>query len=156
VWECSHVGGCRFAANVVVLPYGLYYGGTSPADAEALVEATDNGHLVPELLRGRSSLPAEVQAAEHFVRDRLGGAATRIDALRTVGTRRHDDGCVRVDLVPTDGGTVLQVTVRRHDAGPPALLTCAATRTAAPQEWQLVALDPGTPAEGAGPARPGA
>ena len=27
VWECSHVGGDRFAASVVVLPDGTYYGG---------------------------------------------------------------------------------------------------------------------------------
>ena len=26
VWECSHVGGDRFAANVVAMPHGIYYG----------------------------------------------------------------------------------------------------------------------------------
>ena len=32
-WEVSHIGGDRFAANVLVLPDGLYYGRVSAADA---------------------------------------------------------------------------------------------------------------------------
>ena len=31
-WECSHVGGDRFAGNVVVFPYGIYYGRVGPED----------------------------------------------------------------------------------------------------------------------------
>ena len=33
VWECSHVGGDRFAPNVVVLPDGFYYGNLDPETA---------------------------------------------------------------------------------------------------------------------------
>ena len=36
VWECSHLGGDRFAANVVVLPHGFYYGQV-PGDGAELV-----------------------------------------------------------------------------------------------------------------------
>jgi (2Fe-2S) ferredoxin len=141
VWECSHVGGCRFAANLVVLPHGLYYGGVTPASAAAVVEATDHGHVVPDLLRGRSSQPAAVQAAEHHARAYLGRDATRLDAVRARATRELADGTVAVDVEDAATGRVLALTVRRGPAGPPARLTCAATRPAVPQGWDLVALD---------------
>ena len=74
VWECSHVGGCRFAANVVVMPHGLYYGGVTPAATAGLVEAAERGLVVPDLLRGRSSLPVAVQAAQDHARRARGGS----------------------------------------------------------------------------------
>ncbi|MDP9392751.1 MAG: hypothetical protein M3Q27_00150 [Actinomycetota bacterium] len=33
VWECTHLGGDRFAGNVAVLPHGYLYGRVSPAAA---------------------------------------------------------------------------------------------------------------------------
>jgi len=140
VWECSHVGGCRFAANVVVLPHGLYYGGVTPASAAGLVTATENGHVVPDLLRGRSSLPVAVQAAQHHARNVLTADATRVDALRTLATTTLEDGSVVVELEHTSTHRVLRVTVAQRPSGPPAQLTCAATRLAAPTGWLLVEL----------------
>lgn len=61
-WECSHIGGHRFAANVVVLPHGLVYGAVTPDDAAELVAATEAGQFVPRLLRGRCTEPPAVQA----------------------------------------------------------------------------------------------
>ncbi|WP_380169172.1 sucrase ferredoxin [Jannaschia sp. R86511] len=144
VWECSHVGGCRFAANVVVLPHGLYYGGVTPESAADLVEATDRGQVVPALLRGRSSLPVAVQAAQHHARQVLGGA-TGVDALRPLGSRTLDDGSVAVELAPPHGEEVVRVTVARHATAAPTRLTCAATREAAPTAWSLVSLEHGSP-----------
>src|SRR5436189_4508488 len=37
-WQCSHVGGDRFAGNLVVLPQGLYFGRVDPADAWTVLE----------------------------------------------------------------------------------------------------------------------
>ncbi|HEY8557977.1 MAG TPA: sucrase ferredoxin, partial [Actinomycetes bacterium] len=37
VWESSHVGGDRFAGNLVCLPDGHYFGRVGPADAERVV-----------------------------------------------------------------------------------------------------------------------
>ncbi len=141
VWECSHVGGCRFAANVVVLPQGLYYGGVTPASAAGLVEATESGHLVPDLLRGRSSLPAAVQAAQHHAREVLAGVGTRFEDLRPLGTRKAGASSVVVDLERSGGGGVLQVTVAQGPTGPPTLLTCAATRPSSPLGWELLSLE---------------
>lgn len=145
VWECSHVGGCRFAANVVVLPHGLYYGGTTPESTTALVEATAAGRVVPGLLRGRSALPAAAQAAEHHAREQLGGEdLTAVDAFRLLGSSQAGDGSQLVRLAVTGTDRVLQVAVARVATGAPALLTCAARRPGAPSGWQLLHLDEST------------
>ncbi len=70
-WEVSHIGGDRFAANVLVLPHGLYYGRLTPPDADVLVRSHADGHLDLEHLRGRSSYPFAVQAAEVYLRRHL-------------------------------------------------------------------------------------
>ena len=70
-WECSHVGGDRFAANVVVLPDGLYLGRVDAAQAAEVVAGLAAGRLPAGLVRGRSSLPLPTQAAQAFAREEL-------------------------------------------------------------------------------------
>ena len=96
-WEVSHIGGDRFAANVLVLPDGLYYGRVSAADAPRLAATHLDGRLDLDLLRGRSGFGFAVQVAEVALRREVG--ETRTDAVRLVSTarvrRRHhraDDG----------------------------------------------------------------
>jgi hypothetical protein len=72
VWECSHIGGDRFAANVVVLPDSLYFGRMEPAEAEALLDAHAEGQVALEWFRGRTTLKFVEQAAEHAVRTTYG------------------------------------------------------------------------------------
>ena len=52
-WECSHVGGDRFAANVVCFPEGIYFGHVSPAASLAAVAEYLLGRIVLESYRGR-------------------------------------------------------------------------------------------------------
>jgi len=56
VWECSHVGGDRFAANIVLLPDSLYFGDVDEAAAARLLAAHDEGRLDLASFRGRSTL----------------------------------------------------------------------------------------------------
>lgn len=135
-WECSHVGGDRFAANVVAMPYGLYYGRVGVADAEAIVEAAEAGDVVPRLLRGRAVDPPAAQAAIAHVRQLLG--ENRIDALRTGGVLHLGDGRwqVRLHRAPHN----LMVTVHAGAGPDPGLLTCHATRGAHPPAYEVVAV----------------
>ena len=68
VWETTHVGGDRFAGNVLVLPAGFLYGHVSETTAAKLAAATDGGRVLPELLRGRTSAGMREQVAEIAVR----------------------------------------------------------------------------------------
>jgi hypothetical protein len=125
VWECSHVGGCRFAPAVVFLPHGYTLGGLDAADAPAALAAYRAGHLAPGAVRGRTALPPVVQAAQHHAR--LATGATGVDDLRLVHVTSDDlpDGCTdwHVELAEPDCSVLLRE--RYVAAGRP--LTCAAT-----------------------------
>src|SRR5204863_1038221 len=96
VWECSHVGGERFAANVLVLPTGLLYGRVLPFAAAEFVAAAEAGEVVGALLRGRIGLPAPAQAALAFGYEHL--ALRRRRDLSVVSTGALRDGASTVRL----------------------------------------------------------
>ncbi|WP_433336751.1 sucrase ferredoxin [Spirillospora sp. CA-294931] len=72
VWETTHVGGDRYAANLVCLPHGLYYGDLGSTEAITAVEAYLRDEVTLDRFRGRAGLPEPAQAAEHFVRAHTG------------------------------------------------------------------------------------
>ncbi|MGI9155496.1 MAG: sucrase ferredoxin, partial [Marmoricola sp.] len=124
-WEVSHLGGDRYAGNLLVLPDGLGYGRTTPETVSAIAEAHLAGRITPELLRGRSGYAMPVQVAELAVRRELD--EWRIDALRLAVRPVRTDGDWTVRFQVT-GGAVREVTV--HPSTSPELhrLTCSATR----------------------------
>ncbi|MCI4671202.1 MAG: hypothetical protein MRZ79_23890 [Bacteroidia bacterium] len=69
VWESSHVGGHRFAGNIVTLPNGCFYGFVEEEDIDELVSKTENNEMLASRLRGRSSIPNVAQAVELFLRE---------------------------------------------------------------------------------------
>jgi hypothetical protein len=65
VWETTHVGGHRFAANLVILPHGLHYGPVGADGAVAAIAAYQRGAFVAARFRGRAGQPREEQEAEY-------------------------------------------------------------------------------------------
>ena len=94
-WECSHLGGDRFAATMLVLPEGLCYGRVDSTDSADLVRLYLEGRLDNTLLRGRTSLPHAVQAAQYFAREATGD--DRIAGLPPLTVERGE-GKIRVVL----------------------------------------------------------
>ena len=128
-WESSHLGGDRFAATMIVLPHGLYYGRVPAARATQTVESYRRGNVVADLYRGRSSLSNVVQAAQSFARTETGDL--RIDAFAPLREERLHDRW-SVDLA--HGDEVITVIVR-EEMSAPLLSTCAATIPAAVREF---------------------
>ncbi|GAA1908468.1 hypothetical protein LX12_003348 [Williamsia serinedens] len=122
-WECSHLGGDRFAATMLVLPEGLSYGRVDTTDAVELVRLYQKGRVDGRHLRGRTCLTHEVQAAQHFARERTGD--DRIDAWRPLAVHAGD-GVTRVTLDGGDG-PALAVTVRAELSAEPVYTMCRAT-----------------------------
>ena len=121
-WEISHMGGDRFAANMVVLPEGLYYGRMDPGTASQVASLHEEGRVDLGRLRGRSSYPMPVQYAEIALRRHL--EEDRLDAVRLV--RRQ--GWTSVFSRTVDGdSTEWAVTVSRRTTGE-AQLTCSLER----------------------------
>jgi hypothetical protein len=71
-WECSHLGGHRFAATLMLLPTGDMFGWLDPGSALEVMRRFDAGQLMLSHYRGRSGQPSPVQAALHAAAVRLG------------------------------------------------------------------------------------
>ena len=149
VWECSHLGGDRFAANLLVLPYGFYYGQV-PGDGGLVVAAHDRGEVALPWLRGRAGVAAPAQAAQHYAREELG--LLGVDDLAPLGIARlrsDDAGAERWEV--TLAGTTGSVVVVRVESRPSAeavQLTCQAPRPGRVRTWHHLSLSvrPGAPA----------
>lgn len=122
LWQASHVGGDRFAGNLVVLPEGLYFGRVGPEDAAPLFNAYRDGRIDLDRYRGRSCYPFPVQAAEHHVRRTA--RLTGIDDLRLVEVRREGSTFEVVLREEATGARHEVVVVAEH--GEPTFLTCKA------------------------------
>jgi hypothetical protein len=125
-WECSHLGGERFAANVLVLPLGQLYGRVLPFAAAEFAAAADAGEVVPALLRGRIGLVPAAQTALAFAHGQL--ALVHAADVTVRGVRVLDDHEAVVRLATSHG--LMDVTVE-SEVRPAHRLTCDGA-TAAP------------------------
>lgn len=133
-WECSHLGGDRFAATMILFPHGLYYGRV-PADQAPEIVRKHRARLVdPRYLRGRSSLSAVTQAAQAIARGEL--SDNRIDAFPMLSEERSgDEWTVRLEHYG------VPITVRlRETVSEPLLSTCSAVRPARVRRFEPVGL----------------
>lgn len=67
IYQTSHVGGHRFAPNLICLPHGIYYGRVPISRAPWIAEQYLSGQLALEYYRGLAAYPAPAQAAEYFL-----------------------------------------------------------------------------------------
>ena len=120
-WEVSHIGGDRFAPNVLVLPDGLYYGRLTPESASDFVRTVRSGQLDLEHLRGRCQFPFAVQAAEIYLRREADVTSAAAPGL--LGHAR-DGSLVRVRFGLGDSAWEVRLT---SEPGEQRQLTCRAT-----------------------------
>ena len=134
VWECSHLGGDRFAATMLVLPEGLCYGRVDSTDGAQLIRLYTQGRLHNEFLRGRTSVPHAVQAAQYFARRETGD--DRIDSFAPQHVD-NGDGTTRAVLAHGEGSIVVTVRDRMSD---PLLSQCSATLPGPVRTFDLMSL----------------
>ena len=140
VWECSHLGGDRFAANLLSLPTGWTYGRVDAADAASVVVETAAGRVVPPLLRGRSCDAMVVQAADVLARQPLGRtAAADLVPVSAARVREDADAPWRVVFDAAGGGQVVAL-VRQGHVVSPQRLTCGAAEEQHARTWELLDL----------------
>jgi hypothetical protein len=125
VWQCSHVGGDRFAGNLVVLPEGLYFGRVGSGHAGSVLDEYLAGRIDLEHYRGRSCHSFAVQAAERAVREATG--LTGLGDVELVCC----DGAV---VVFRAGDRLVDVEVTEEPGGP-TYLTCTAETLRRPRRF---------------------
>jgi hypothetical protein len=132
LWQATHVGGDRFAGNLVILPEGIYYGRVDRDDVAPILASHRAGRIELLRYRGRSCYPFAVQAAEGHVR-RLTGL-TGIADLTLLSTRRDARERFTVELLAEPAATVHEVEVG-VELGEPVLLTCKADEPQRPRHY---------------------
>jgi hypothetical protein len=130
VWQCSHLGGDRFAANVLCLPGGVMLGRVPAARASDVAALIRSGRIPLELCRGRAGWPQAVQAAELILRQERGWDG--IADIHVIGASIGEDGVFAVQLATPDGP--VSIAVRHRPARQPRPTTCK-SEAGAPGEW---------------------
>lgn len=135
-WETSHIGGDRFAGNVLILPLGIYYGRVERENAVDLIERLRAGSLSLSHFRGRSCYPFDVQAAEWWVRQHL--AHDALDGL-TLADHRLIDPARSLTTFRLEDGRTVEAEIEER-AGPLRQLTCRALSEHRAPRFRLVAI----------------
>ncbi len=138
-WECSHLGGHRFATNLVVVPDGACYGGLDAVTAVDVVERHRAGRLNVDHLRGFTTMPPPAQAAAVQAHRRWGPAGPGSVAVTAVTATAPDRW--RVELAGSDGLPARVVAEVTRSFGAPAQLTCRAAGDAVPESFEVTRLE---------------
>ncbi len=136
VWQSTHVGGHRFAANVVCLPHGIYYGRISQSDAGRVVDAYASGEIVLDKLRGRACYPKEAQAAEYFLRSNTG--VTAVEEFRLEGVDALSESRLRAVFASRSGGHRYLVVVDKDTSTVETITSCGDPEPSQPPQYRLV------------------
>lgn len=136
VWECTHVGGDRFAPNVLALPYGIYYGALKPGDLPALVALTNGQKIFLKNYRGRCCHTMIEQAAEYFLRTQQNDDQI-LDHELSNG-RETSPEHFEFTFRHTRTGAITTVKVKRGKAASKRRLTCTSAKEEYPPTYELI------------------
>ena len=125
VWQSSHVGGDRFAGNVVFLPEGLYFGRVGRGEAWPVLDEYLAGRIELDHYRGRSCYTFREQAAERAVRETTG-----LRGIGDIELAGHEGPVVAFRAA----GRIYEVEVLPR-AGEITYLTCATETLRRPQHY---------------------
>ena len=131
LWQSTHVGGDRFAGNLVCLPHGLYYGRLERGSAAAVLDELLAERVQADCYRGRSCYPFAVQAAERAVR--LDTGLIGLDDIRLVSAHRRNDGAWTVALAARGRG--IEEVDLREELGELVHLTCSSEELRRPRRF---------------------
>lgn len=70
-WRTTHVGAHRFAANLVMLPEGIYYGRVNGENLKDVISSHLRGEIFLDCYRGRSCFSQTSQVSDYFLRKKI-------------------------------------------------------------------------------------
>ncbi|WP_216654755.1 sucrase ferredoxin [Pseudogemmobacter hezensis] len=140
VLQSTHIGGCRFAASLLVLPERARYGRLEPAQVPDFLAALALGQPYLPAWRGDARLDPAAQVADHAAR---AYAATRGETLATPPEAVFTDDAGAVFHAALPSG---RVEIRLHEADFAVNTRCRTMTGDAPPEtarhWLLSSLVP--------------
>lgn len=116
VWECTHLGGDRYAGTMLVLPAGLYFSRLDACSASATLDELDRGRLDLASFRGRAGLSQPAQVLEHAARQL--GIGDSLEGPDRVQVSEEKDGRVHAQM--RLDGVLVSATVGEETTTVPA------------------------------------
>jgi len=142
VWQTSHVGGHRFAPNVISLPYGIYYGRVTTEDIHETITTDQNEELDLKHYRGRAGYPAPAQAAEYFLRQE--SDQLEINSYSMISINEGEANTWDVVFRAQQSGDLHTVIVETYTAEYKIFESCAKPdKLVAPEHFRLVSIQHG-------------
>lgn len=135
-WQATHVGGCRFAGNVVCFPHGIYYGHVEPDEIGTTVQEFRAHRLYLDKYRGRLSLSVEADVAEYFLRLHTGVRELAQFRLLDVQHETAQRWCAR--FVSCTNGAIHRLHVSQTLAHYADYLSCRTAEQRSPRQYHLV------------------
>ncbi len=135
IWQSSHVGGDRFAANLTCFPHAVFYGRVERSDALRIINRYQDGFLDLRYYRGRGCYSKPVQAAEFFLRNETGLEGIR--DLSLLDSSRVNEEAWRVRFTSTADERVHEMTVSSFKSGFRSYRECRAIEEREIENYQL-------------------
>lgn len=117
VWECTHIGGHRFAPVALTIPRGIALGRTT---VQGLIELVRENRLDVMSVRGRSDITAPEQAAEISARRHWSLFSVNTDLTIRAQPDQSDADKVTCNTIHPDGSEYRVTLTRRRTSDAPA------------------------------------
>lgn len=154
LWECSHIGGHRFAPVMLTLPTGVVHSRLDHPSAEDVVRLADSGEVLVPAFRGRTGLLAPHQVAAIETRSRFGiNDVEALDVLRVLGGRAvptpagvdplKDAEAAEAEVRHVDG-RAWRAELRRVPLDRPRMESCGKDAVDG-SRWACIGLEPTAP-----------
>lgn len=137
VWQSSHVGGDRFAANMICFPHAIFYGRVEPQDAPEILRSYLNHQITLHNYRGRGCYARHLQAAEFFVRSKTG--ITGINDLTMIDSVQSEEGMWRVRFSASADESMHEVTLASFNSEFQSYHSCRAIEESNVEQYRLCA-----------------
>ncbi len=124
VWQSSHVGGDRFAANLICFPHGFFYAHVTADAGRQIISQYSQQTVSLNNYRGRCCYPSPIQAAEFFLRSESG--LSGINDVRFLDYVPITGNHWRVRFLSPQGGQTYEVYLKSQLSEFQNPLTCQA------------------------------
>jgi len=136
-WQSTHIGGHRYAPNVLFLPHCVNYGWLTPDEIDLAVDAYQQGQIYDlDRYRGRTYYTPPVQAADYFLRRDLN--LLDLNGLRLLSAESGPEDTWLVQFyVPVDDETH-EIRLRSQTTEEPRLVSCGTPAMKPEVRFQLL------------------